>query len=88
VEDNVTTGGFWGEDGFTLPDLGILLDLGTDTFSTVWGATTGQYPEPIGGASGSGFGAGMPAQSFTGVYVGIGLVVLLLAVLVFVIARK
>ncbi len=85
-ESTVTSGGFFGDDGFTLPDLGVLLDLGTDTFESVFGAATGSY------APTSSYGPGVTgpasAQSFTGVYIGIGLVVLLLVVLVFVIARK
>lgn len=78
-------GGFFGTDGFNLSDLGFLLDMGTDTFANVYGAINGN---PGGGSYPAGFVPPVPVQNNTGLYVGIGIIVLMLAVLVFVIARK
>lgn len=41
------TGGFWGEDGFTLGDLGAILNTAAGVFGAIWGAV-GTRPDNTG----------------------------------------
>ena len=45
------TGGFWGEDGFTLNDLGSILNTAAGVFGAIWGAVGAKPDAPISGGN-------------------------------------
>ncbi len=40
------TGGFWGEDGFTLEDLGGIFNTASGVFGSIWGAVSSPVNQP------------------------------------------
>lgn len=77
-------GGFFGSDGFTFDDLGSLLEMGTDTASSILGMTNPGAYAPAGAP----YYAPQPPRNNTVIYLLAAVGVVMLGLIVWLLARK